>query len=774
MTKSNVKKIFSIAGNATKIIGITLLCIFLVVVITITIVGTALVAYVMNYMEDAEPIDLGSGALGFTTFLYADSGDPESPYTEIGSLTTGDKRIWVDIDQIPSHVQDAFVFSEDIRFYNHNGVDFQRTIGAFANMFVQIYSGNDGGSSITQQTIKLSTGNDEVTIERKIEEIFTALSVEKNYTKDDILEDYLNRIYFSNNCYGIQAAANFYFDKDVSQLTLAEGASIAAMTKSPSANNPLGQDPAPENNKIRREYILETMHEGGAISTTEYEEALAEELVFIGYNKILDENEQASSASSYFYDSAVEQAIEIVMETYDMNYEDAEFLLKSGGYSIYTTMDIDIQAEMEAKYADQSTFTSYELDNPPQASGIIMDYSGNILGIVGGIGTKTESRILNRANDSARPPGSTIKPIASFGPAIMYDLIHWSTIFPDEPVEIYDYSTGLSVLKHRNYSGVWTYNDFFTNEHLRNSYNTAPTQIVHNMLTEEVSFDFLVNNLNFTTLTRELDAYVSPLSVGSFSRGMTLKELTASYQIFGNSGKLYEPTYIKRITDADGKIIYEHQYVYEQAMDSQSAWVMNRLMKEVTTMGTGTSASSGLSVEVVGKTGTSDNEQDILFVGCTPEYVSGIWYGYDEGNVSTVGLYYGSSLVWNNVFRDIVNESSVTTFTPDPSVVMKEYCTETGLLASPYCTSTSFGYYKTSNIPYMCSEEEHRHEDEEDENEDGEDGETDENDDEDGEAQPEIPEQSLDFGDDSSEEETTTAQDTETSEETTATPDIIG
>ncbi len=707
----NFKKALDISGKFFRVVGMTFLCIFLILVITITIVGTAMVAYILQYVNDTETIDLDLDPMGFTTFVYAD-GETEDEYVQIGTLTTGSRRVWVDLEQIPQYVRDAFVASEDERFYDHNGVDFKRTIASFINEFVfRLYDQTTGGSTITQQVIKNAKRNfNDRGVEAKIEEIFGAISLEKNYTKDDILEYYLNIVDFSNLRYGVQAASDFYFDKDVSQLTIAEASIIAAMTKNPTANNPIGSAKQQQNNLERRTYILKTMLETGCISSDEFWEAVNEDVVLVGFNKVDEDGEKISSVTSYYYDSAVEQAIEIFMEKYNLPYKEAEGMLKAGGYNIYTNMDTQIQTELEKKYKDPKTFASNEIDDPPQATAYIQDYKGNILGIVGGIGEKDKSRIMNRADESPRPPGSTIKPIASYGPAIYYDLITWSTIINDTPVEVMDYSTGKMVKKHKNYDGVWSKNNYFINYHLRKSLNTGPTHIINDLLGVETSFDFLVNTLHISSLEKSLDCYISPLSIGSFSRGITLKELTASYQIFGNGGKYYEPTYIKRITDANGMLIYEHKYEYTQAIDPQTAYVMNRLLAEVTTeslLGTGRRARDGLKVDVVGKTGTSDNYQDISFIACTPEYVSGIWYGYDSGNKSTQYTYDSSARVWNSVFKDIMNRSEITEFTPDPNVRRYEYCTKTGLLACPFCEKTAYGYYKTSNVPGTCSEENH-------------------------------------------------------------------
>lgn len=686
-----------------KIIGTTLLCTLLVLIITGTIVVTALTVYVLKFMDSSSSIDLDNTPYGFSTHIYAD-GEKENEYVEIGSISDGRKRIWVDLDKIPVNVQSAFISSEDTRFFDHQGVDFKRTFGAFANMLVPIYSSRQGGSTITQQVVKNITGDDGKNVSRKLREMFSALNLEKNYTKEDILEAYLNIIYFSSNCYGIQTASNFYFNKDVSQLTIQEAACLAAMTKSPNSNNPIK---FPENNKVRRDYILKTMLDNGAIDTEEYNTAVSSELKLVGYNKVDDGNntKTQTGVTSYFYDAAVNQAIDILAEKLDISKDKAEEKFKTGGYKVYTTQNVNIQKELDEKYTNYKNFAYKEPKDAPECTTVMMDYKGNIVGLVGGYSAKTSSRSMIRT-EMPRPPGSTIKPIASYGPAIMLDKINWSTRFFDDGVEVYDYSQGKTVKKPMNYDGYWSYKWFSVDYFLKRSLNTAPAQIIHNIIGEKTSYDFLVNKLHMSHLVKE-DCNMSPLSVGSFTHGITLTELTASYQMFGNEGKYYAPTYIKKITDSEGKLVYEHKYKAEQPMDPDSAYVMNRLMNLVINdpKGTGYEAGRGIkNVNVVGKTGSSDNLQDITMVGLTPEYVSGLWYGYDSGNKSTGNVFYSSAKIWNNLYKDIINKyCTVKDFKPSANVVQKEYCVDSGLLAGPDCTNTAMGYYKKSNLPKQCN-----------------------------------------------------------------------
>ncbi|MFA5658156.1 MAG: transglycosylase domain-containing protein [Oscillospiraceae bacterium] len=716
--KKKNKKTLTPFQKTMRVIGTVVLSLILVVIITGSIVVTALTIYVMSFMDTTNDISLEDLQLGFTTFIYGK--DTEGDYVEIATLTTGDKRIWVDIEDIPEDVKNAFVYSEDERFYTHDGVDFKRTFAAFANLLLHFWDSEQGASTITQQLIKIVSGDDAVAgqegIERKVREIFRAINLERSYTKEDILEVYLNVIYLNNNCHGIEAAANFYFNKSISELTLAEAASIASLNKDPTKYDPIKH---PETNKARQEYILFQIYDNGIISTDEYEAALAEKLNFVGYNKPDDGTSYNSAVTSYFVDTAIEEAKLVLMDLYGIDKDEAELRLKSGGYKIYTTVDLEMQAELEAKYSDMSTFTSNtEPEKHPQSAAIIMNYQGNVLAVVGGIGKKTESRILNRATDSPRSPGSCIKPIASYGPAIMLDLINWSSKFKDEPLKQIENSQGVMVDWPKNYSMTYSYKYNFAFQCLQQSLNTTAAQII-DKLTPQTSFDYLTTKLNFSTLidkkaityedgsTRVYsDIDYSPMAVGALTEGVTLKELVASYQIFGNLGQYYEPTFISMITNSEGDVVYQHKYIAQQPMDDASAYVMNRMMKNVVESypGTGVKAKVGVNVELIGKTGTSQDWNDLLFVGCTPDYISGVWYGYDIPEAMNPNPYYSSAQIWNNVFKDIVNQGENLTFAASPNVKELYFCAETGLIANDTCEKyPTPGYYKLSNIPPMCT-----------------------------------------------------------------------
>ncbi len=704
--------------RALQISGTVLMSLFLIIVITGSVFATALTVYILRFADSTTSVTLDGIETTYASTFYAqnpdyDAKDPDSQeWVQYYTLTqSGERRSWVALEDVPQYLQDAVVYSEDERFESHDGVDFKRTFAAFANLIFHFWSDEQGGSTITQQLIKNLTGDDAQDgvdgMSRKMREIFRSIEMEKTYNKDEILEAYLNIIYLGQgeglNFNGVQAAANFYFGKDVQDLDLAESACIAAIIKSPTYCNPYIN---PENNHDRMEYILDQMLSNGCISDEEYEQALNEELDIVGDVDYITNTEEMNiiknqGITSYYMDAAINQAISILMDEYGIDYTAAEEKLYSGGYSIYTNVDLDMQQKLEDAYEDDSNFQRYAFDDDELQSGFfVMDYTGNVKAVVGARGEKTTSRAWNYATQGLFSPGSTIKPIASYGPAIDSDKITWSTIFKDEPITIkidgekqkwpVNYSEDSSTTN-------WSYAKRTTSYMLKNSINTCAAQIVK-MLTPAYSFNFLQNTLKITTLDVEKDVNYAPMTVGALANGIHLSELVAAYQIFGNGGKYYDFSYISQIVDKEDNIVFEQSTTYTQAIGEDSAYVMNRLMNEVVdNNGTGTAAKLN-KTDVVGKTGTSENWTNLTFVGLTPDYVSGVFLGYEIPEKIPTSQYQNIAKIWKNVFGDIAENETTKEFTQPDSVVKKKYNTSTGLVVDDNA-SGEWGYYKTSNIP---------------------------------------------------------------------------
>ncbi len=726
-------------GHALTIIGTTFSSMLLIIVIMLCIVVTVLTVYVLDFADTSYDANLRDVEMKYTSFIYAYDADGNE--VEIRRLAQEENRIWVNYEDMSPNIINAVVSTEDKRFYEHDGVDWRRTVYALGADVLNLSAAGQGGSTITQQLIKNITGDNETTWERKLREIFRALSLEEKYTKIDIIESYLNRIWFGNTIYGIGAASAYYFDKEASELTVAEAAIMAGMIRNPGKFSPYVDLVLC---KERQEYALENLYEQGYINTHEYEAALKEKVQFarpvygdaFGYvdartllQELEDKEDEETPNNGYeaykwngdytvtqnwYVDAAIDQVINDYADEKGITYTSAKNELYNGGYKIYINMDIEKQNILEEKYADPYTvLSSYDITAPPedllQSAFVIMDYSGTVLAVAGGLGEKPGNGVFNRATQAIRAPGSTMKPIATYSTAIQRNLITYSTLIPDKPFEILNDSGTGTMQWPSNYgtlNGVGIYGDGTLTPAwgaVRSSLNSIAARVCRE-LTPQVCYNQLTQNLGFTTIT-EMDIAYSPMALGALTQGVKLYELAAAYQIFGNGGIYYEPKMYSKVLDSRGNTVLEQDFFGTQALDGDSAWITNRMMRTVITSPTGTGHYAQLdNVEVIGKTGTSNDSKNLLFVGCTPEYVGAMWLGYDDSRViySTDGWRAGAS-IWKTVMQDIQDTSSVLKFTPDSSVVERSYCMDTGLLATNKCTKTDIGYYRKENIPDFCT-----------------------------------------------------------------------
>lgn len=720
--KKPENKKFKIAKKIAAVLGTTLLSIFLVVVITGTIVATAMTVYVLEFMDESTDVTIKELESSANTIVYAQDGDK---LVQLYAVTSEIQRIPVDIEQIPQHVRDAFVCVEDERFYSHEGVDYKRTFAAFANMFMHIYDTQQGGSTITQQLIKNLTGDDDPSPERKIREIFRAMQFEKKYSKDEILENYLNYIGFGGPTNGIQLASIKYFGKDVSELSIAEAACLAAIPKSPETINPFAGyyddddewvNTGKKANRERQENVLAHMYSNGAISYDQYQEALDEKLVFTDSEEYKEAHPEADAkdlmdeqkATSWVVDTALREYAAVLMDEYGIDEEEAFKRINTGGYQIYTTVDLEMQEYVEEKYSDlnnlmdaesNSTWVDEDDDGEyeqlfPESAFIAMDYNGNILSVVGGIGEKKESLAFNRATMATRQPGSCIKPITTYGLALYSDHIHWGSMYKDSPIMLDGDKWP------ENYDYVWRGYSMFIFEALRESRNTVPAQLCQE-LTPQAVFNFATQNLNvdLVDITDEgaTDIAFAPLTIGALTYGISPQNLVNAYMPYGNGGTYCNAHIVSRVERGDGSVVYENDGNPHEAVDPETAYVMNHLLREVIKNGTGTAAQL-TNKTVAGKTGTSEDWNDLCFVGLTEDFVSGVWIGYDEKNELNHGL--SSAQVWYNIIGEYANSIESDNSYPEcDSVIEETMCSSTGLRAGPYCSGSITGYWKSSNAP---------------------------------------------------------------------------
>ncbi len=694
--------------RALKISLYAFLTLMLVGLVTGIFVGVYYINFVNeNFIKPSQDYDI----VGLETNLkqtskvfYTDEFGNEIEL-EDQRLHGNENRSWVSVYDMPANLKNAFIAIEDERFYEHNGMDIKRTLGAVLG-----FIGGDssyGGSTITQQLIKNFTGENDATVQRKITEIFRAMSLTKNRSKDEVLEMYLNTINLSNGCHGVQAAANYLFGKNVEDLTLVECASLASIPKSPYKYNPKSH---PEENKVRRETVLFKMEELGLINKEEYEEALETELVL----NISDGNTDTSGTTeiySYFTDALIEQLIADLNEKYGYPRSVASNIIFNGGLEIHTTVDPRIQKIMEEVYEDPTTFNKVDGIQPESAMVVMDPFTGDVKGIVGGRGEKTDSRGLNRATMSKRQVGSAIKPLTVYAPAIDLGYVEYSTIIDDTP---YKYREDTEKYWPENagraYQGLVT-----VNYGLAQSLNTTAVKTL-DLVTTEYAYYFGKEKLGLESLV-EADIDYAPLALGGLTNGLTVLEMTGAYSIFPNEGVYSAPRLYTVVYDNEGNVLLENEIDQTVAISRSTAQLMTKMMENVVTNGTGTKVTLKNKVDTAGKTGSTNSNKDLYFAGYTPYYVGACWFGYDEPKYISSSAFptNPAMLAWDKVMTRIHEElvigpagesgATLREFSDD-ELVKAEFCGESGKVATVLCEAfdprgsrVEEGWYIKGSVP---------------------------------------------------------------------------
>lgn len=635
-----------------------------------------------------------------TSIIYAYNEKKEP--VEIARLHGTENRIWVSLDEMSDYLKTAIVCLEDKRFYDHDGVDWVRTTAVVVK-----YNFSQGGSTITQQLIKNLTGENGRTFIRKYNEIKNALALEMHYDKNVILEAYLNTLYLDSGCYGVETAAEYYFGKDVSELTLMESAMLASITNAPRTYNPIINY---EYNRKRATECLIAMRDQGKISQEQFNDALNEKIKLLGYIAASDESKNSgvteissNEYQSYYVDFVIDSVIKDLQVKYDLTESEAWRKVYYGGLKIYSAVDLSVQDQMEDVYYNRITFPKEEdtEENPAiQSAMTIMDYTGRVVGIVGRLGEKQGDRVLNIAADSPRQPGSSIKPLSAYCPAIELNYYYWSSYIPN-----YGMLQPDGTLWPKNYGGsTGSPNDYKDlPQAIAPSLNTVPARIV-STITALKCYDFLTERFHISTLMTS-DANLSSLAVGGMTVGVTTLEMAAAYTVFGNGGKYIAPWCYYKVYDNNDSVLLEPDTTGEQVISAGTADVMLELLKTVFSYGT--CSSYGVNgFTTYGKSGTTTANRDKWVVGATPYYVCATWTGF-EYNKEINTSFYGSNPA-GKVFKEVMNRihtgcDSGKDFVKSDESVKRAFCTKTGLLASSSCTSTSYGWYKTDYMPRICT-----------------------------------------------------------------------
>lgn len=718
-----------ITGRFFKWFGIVLGTILLIGLMTCLFVA----GYAKTYVQDVIIPQAEEAQTTLNTQAYDPSLSSNIYYWEASSqswqvmktLYADENRVWVTYDQLPKNLINATVAIEDKRFWEHNGVDWKRTLGAVYYMF----TGQDvqGGSTITQQLIKNLSQNDDVTVKRKVLEIFSALEFDKNHSKEEILELYLNNIYLGRRCNGVYTAAYKYFGKDVSELDLAECASLISITNNPSLYDPYNHL---DNNMKRAANVVIQMFKQGYISEEEELAALARmgyepdgtvdkdgyknfsydaakvTMVFQDGSQAATVGASSDDVNSWYVDAVIDSVQEDLMEQFNITKEAASTMLFHGGLSIYTCFDPAAQAKVDEVYNNPEALAGNESDSgqPLQSAiSVVNNETGGVVALSGGIGEKTESRLMVRATESLRPPGSSIKPISVYAPAIEEGLITPYSAVDDTPFRIFDGSPWPKN-SSRSYSGLTS---IYTA--VIKSLNTCAVKTL-DLVGLQTSYNYLENKFGITSLVSYYegsngkvysDLDYAPLALGGLTEGVSTMEMAGAYSVFARDGIYIEPHLYTQVTDSDGNVILENDETGVASLSPDTCYYMNQLLEGVVTSGTGTAAEIP-GMTVAGKTGTTTNNFDRWFCGYTGYYTAAVWIGYDQQeDINASGN--PAVTLWQKVMSSLVDGlPDVELVHTDKNVVSATYCTKSGDLATSACTAAgcaATGYFLEGDAP---------------------------------------------------------------------------
>ena len=674
-------------------------------VLTLLLVGVCTTAMLlgifMKYVNTALLPTLEVRAEDYTMALssmvyYQDKTSGE--WVEFQKVHGLENRVWADIGDMAPGLWEAAVSIEDERFFSHHGVDWKRTIGATLKMLT---GGNDsyGGSTITQQMLKNMTGENQNTINRKVKEIFRALEFEKNYTKTQILELYLNMIYLGSGCSGVQTAAEYYFGKDAKDLTVAECASIIAITNNPSLYNPKyektytrkdGTTITPrELNKARQETILTKMSQvinpdtgKPYLTQEECEAAKAEPLNFTDTSGDADSTIKQTDGveiNNWFVEQLIKDVTADLSAAKDISYEAAQRLLNNSGYQIYCTMDLEIQQIAESVYENPDNLNVHSAKGEQLQSGItvIEPSTGNIVAMVGAVGAKERNLVDNYAVQKHQV-GSSIKPLTVYSAALDAGAVTPATTFDNYPVRLMG-NTPWPKNSPNTYTG-WT----MIGEGVRRSINTIAVQTLEALGCAE-SYAYATEKLGLDLVPQDMD--VSPLGMGGLTYGLNTVEMAAGFASFANNGIYNSPKMYTEVRDSEGNVVLTNEGESHVAMKETTAYFMNQMLQSVVSAGTGTSAKfSGMSI--AGKTGTTNDSRVRYFVGYTPYYCAAVWTGYAKTNEKISASGNPAITMWKPVMQKIHENLPNKSFpTPASGLERVEVCADSGLRCTDACRS---------------------------------------------------------------------------------------
>lgn len=697
-------------------------------VIGVSVVAVLVSLYVVDATsDDGDLLNLDNIKLSYTTIIKV--RDANGQWVEDRRLVGEENREWVNLDVISDNLENAFIAIEDKNFYNHMGFSVKRTTLAAINEVFEKLTGSyltgtmQGASTINQQLIKNITNDDKQDYGRKIREIFRAISLDNKYSKEIILEAYLNTIRLTGNVAGVQAGAHNYYNKrlGVDELTIAECASIAAITKDPNEYNPATN---PEKHLKRRNNVIWEMRKQKLITQAEYEQALLEPL------RLAEVKTAASTGfNTYAQDAVIDDVIEDFMAKYGWTREEANREFYNGGYTVYGAYDPVVQKTLEEAMNNREVIPEFKVTVPKrdnknqnmvdaegkvitheittQSAMVTLNYNGEVIANVGGVGAKEGDRTLNRAMDVPRAVGSTMKGVTVYPLAIEQGWVNWSRTILDDFYELIpDKNGNLAQEWPQNYEETYTKRYLTIEEAVRRSVNTVAVRVGTDFVTVRTMYDFAKETLQINSLVPG-DMAKAPMCLGALEYGMTPLELASAYMMYGNGGEFVTPHTYLAVENSRGEVVLEPDVVRVQAISEDTAYIMNRLLSNVLGAGGTAPGIRTKTTDGVGKTGTTNEVKDVWFAGVTPNYVSAGWLGYDTNDAMTKynanRIKHPIAVTWRNVM-DIVQEGTENkNFKVSENVEKRAYCKESGANPGAACPDVAQGYYRKGEEIGSCT-----------------------------------------------------------------------
>ncbi len=712
------------------------------VVLIVLICGTVFIGTLGDYLQndiltEAADWSLEDYVVPETSFIYyVDAGGNIQQLQQI--YTTIDRQ-WASLDEIPQAMVDAVVAIEDKRFYEHQGVDWITTVKACLNMF---FGGDEqfGGSTITQQLVKNITDEKSVTVQRKVMEIFRAQMFERDYDKDVIMEQYLNRIYLGRGCYGVKSAAAEYFGKELQNLSVAECASLISITNNPSLFNPYSDNvftykgeerDGAGRNRYRQLNVLDQMNEQGYLTDEEYDEAVAQEMVF--KEGIADEDRWtvcengacgyagtrsnfsgsgdtfycpicgsltsvSTNASQHIYTWYVDAVI-LDLAAYlaeddgndwdTMSKAERELYLEriqKGGYHIYVPLDMEVQKQVDAVYQDLSNMPKTNSQQQLQSAIVVIDNrTGDVVALSGGVGEKTTFLGYNRATQAKLQTGSAQKPVAVYAPAFESGKVTPATVMKDLPYSYTDGHWPKNDNRKYNYSRT-VYQGIVSsiNAISVNTLDAIGTEYAYSFAKYNFGLDHLVESYTAANGEVKSDVGLAPLGLGALTVGATVQEMSAAYATFANGGVYREPRLFTKVYDSDGRLVIDNTQDTRKILSEKSVDYMNYCLYNAANNGTGAAAIFP-GQQIAGKTGTTSSNRDRWFCGYTSHYTAAVWVGYDQPEQIHINTANPAATMWRKVMQPIHQGLSSEGLYNGNKFRSVAICLDSGKLATEAC-----------------------------------------------------------------------------------------